>query len=125
MEGGACHERVMTDACAVIKPPISFPCEQSPMRFVVLLAAALLVAQAAHAERATERYAPAQIFVARDLLERARAAASLQEFAAAAAYAKQAQVDARIAWGMTDAAALRAEAAGIAAEASAIITEPR
>ena len=92
------------------------------MRFIVAIVAALAAAQAAHAERATERYAPSQIYVARALLERARAAASLQEFAAAATYAKQAQVDARIAWGMTDAAALRAEAAEIAGAASAIVT---
>ena len=93
------------------------------MRFVVLFLAGLLAAPAARAERATERYAPSQIFVARALLEHARAAASQQELAAAATYAKQAQVDARIAWGMTDAAALRAEAAEIAAEASAIVTK--
>jgi hypothetical protein len=92
------------------------------MRLLVLLAATLLAAQAAHAERATERYAPSQIYVAHALLERARAAAGLQDLRTAATYAKQAQVDARIAWGMTDAAGLRAEAAQIAADAAAIVT---
>jgi hypothetical protein len=85
---------------------------------------ALFVLQA-HAERATERYAPAQIFVARDLLEHARAAAALQEFGTAASYAQQAQVDARIAWGMTDAPALRAQAEAILGEAQAFTTNNR
>ena len=93
------------------------------MRFLVLAAA--LLALPAHAERATERYAPAQIFVARDLVERARAAAALEEYATARAYAQQAQVDARIAWGMTDAPALRAQAEAILAEAAALTTSSR
>jgi|SRR5690348_980864 len=78
---------------------------------------------AAQAERATEQYAPDQIAVARDFLERARAAASLADYAHADTYAREAQVDARIAWGMTDAAPLRAEAADIAAQA-ATLTHP-
>lgn len=89
-----------------------------PLR--ILFAAALLACGAAHAERATERYAPAQLSVARDLLERARAAAALEEHAAAAMYAREAEVDARIAWGMTDAASLRAEAAALASQAQAL-----
>lgn len=86
----------------------------------VFFAAALLACTAAHAERATERYAPAQIFVARDLLDRARAAAALEEYATAATYAQQAAVDARIAWGMTDAPTLRAQAGAILGEANAL-----
>lgn len=74
-------------------------------------------------ERATERYAPVQVGVARDFLDRARAAASLAQYAQASLYARQAQLDARLAWGMTDAPALRAAAAEIAAEASAIARE--
>jgi hypothetical protein len=89
-------------------------------RFPVCLVVLAALAPAAHAERATERYAPAQIFVARDLLERARAAAALEKYASAASYAQQAAVDARIAWGMTDAPALRAQAEEILGEASAL-----
>ncbi len=91
------------------------------MRWLFVFPAVLCVATA-HAERATERYAPAQLFVARDLLEHARAAAALQEFGAAATYAQQAAVDARLAWGMTDIPALRAEAQGILGEAQALTT---
>ena len=91
----------------------------------LLLVALALLGGVAHAERATERYAPAQIFVARSLLEQARAAAALEEYAAARAYAQQAQVDARIAWGMTDAPGLRAQAEAILAEASALSTRSR
>lgn len=79
-----------------------------------------VVAGNAYAERATERYAPAQIYVARDFLERARAAASLEEYDVARTYARQAQLDARLAWGMTDAAPLRAEAQAILGEAAAV-----
>jgi hypothetical protein len=85
----------------------------------------ILFALPAHAERATERYAPAQISVARDLLDHARAAAAVQQYATAAKYARQAQVDARIAWGMTDADALRAEAAGIMRDATALVANGR
>lgn len=92
------------------------------MRFVLLSLPLLLACAAAHAERATERYAPAQISVAQDLLERARAAAALEQYTTAATYAQQAQVDARIAYGMTDAPALRAEAQAIHGAAAALTT---
>ena len=92
------------------------------MRRLVLFAGCLLLTFAAHAERATERYAPAQISVARDFLERARAAAALEDYGAARTYAQQAELDARIAWGMTDAAALQAQAAQIAADAATLTT---
>lgn len=82
--------------------------------------ACLLCAGFAHAERATERYAPTQIFVARDFLERARAAASLEEYDTARVYAQQAELDARLAWAMTDAALLRAQAASIVGQAAAL-----
>lgn len=94
------------------------------MRWLLLLPAALCLATA-HAERATERYAPAQLFVARDLLEHARAAAALEEFGAAATYAQQAAVDARLAWGMTEIPALRAEAEAILGDAQALTTSSR
>jgi hypothetical protein len=94
------------------------------MRWLLALSFVFLAATA-HAERATERYAPAQISVAQDLLERARAAAALEDHNAAAAYAQQAEVDARIAWGMTDASGLRAQAAEVAAGAEAILHPPQ
>jgi hypothetical protein len=88
------------------------------LAFLVLAVAAALPV---HAERATERYAPTQLSVAREFLERARAAASLEEFGQATTFARQASLDARLAWGMTDAAPLRAQAEAIAARAAQIM----
>jgi hypothetical protein len=89
----------------------------------VILAFLLLTgAAASHGERATERYAPAQLRVAQDLLERARAAAVLGDFSRAGRLAWQASLDARLAWAMTESERLRAEAArigGAAADLSA------
>lgn len=93
-----------------------------PRGVVFFLLPVLAFAPAAHAERATEPYAPTQISVARDFLERARAAAALEDYAAARTFAQQAQVDARIAWGMTDSASLHAEAAQIASDAARLAT---
>lgn len=90
------------------------------MRRIFLLLLVLSLPLAAHAERATERYAPDQLGVARDLLERARAAASAQEYAAAARYAREAELDARLAWGMSDAPELRADAAAVGGAALAL-----
>jgi hypothetical protein len=86
----------------------------------VMAAFVLFLPMLAHAERATERYAPTQLGVAHDFLDRARAAASQHDYATAGKLAWQAQVDARIAWGMTDAGGLRAEAAAITADATAL-----
>jgi hypothetical protein len=83
----------------------------------IFLCLVLALPLAAQAERATERYAPDQLGVARALLERARAAASLQEYGAAASYAREAELDARLAWGMSEAPALREEAATVGGEA--------
>jgi hypothetical protein len=96
------------------------------MRVVGIVALGFLVCLplVARAERATELYAPTQIGVARDFLERARAAATLRQYEQARTYAQAAQLDARIAWGMTDAAPLRAEAAAIAAAAEALAADP-
>jgi len=91
------------------------------MRWLLALNLVFLAATA-HAERATERYAPAQLSVAQDLLERARAAVALEQYTAAT-YAQEAQVDARIAWGMTDAPALRAEAEKIHGAAAALTAD--
>jgi len=90
---------------------------------IFALACALAASGAAYAERATEIFAPTQISVARDLLDHARAAASVHDYAQASAYAQEAQVDARLAWGMTDSAPLHAEAAQIASQAAALAAE--
>jgi hypothetical protein len=89
------------------------------MRLLVLCA--LLFASAAHAERPTERYAPAQLRVAHEMLERARAAAALGDTARAGRLAWQAGLDARLAWGMTESDLLRAEAAEIGGAARALV----
>jgi hypothetical protein len=89
--------------------------------FAVALSFFLLGTPAAHAELATERYAPAQLRVAQDLLERARAAAALGEVGRAGKLAWQASLDARLAWGMSESSQLRAEAAAVGGAASALI----
>lgn len=88
----------------------------------VMLALLLLTTAApSHGERATERYAPAQLRVAQDLLERARAAAVLGDFSRAGRLAWQASLDARLAWAMTESEHLRAEAARIGGAAAKLI----
>jgi hypothetical protein len=81
----------------------------------------LIAAPLSHGERATERYAPAQLRVAQDLLERARAAAVLGDFSRAGRLAWQASLDARLAWAMTESEQLRAEAARIGGAAAKLI----
>lgn len=82
----------------------------------------LALAAAARADpAATERYAPAQLRVANDLLERARAAAARGDSALAGKLAWQASFDARLAWGMSDSPHLRSEAAEVGGAASALI----
>jgi hypothetical protein len=89
---------------------------------VLLLGLALAGASGgARAERATERYAPLQIAAARQALERARADAALQDYAGAARFAAQAELDARIAWAMTESAALRRAAAQVAEESARLV----
>ena len=81
----------------------------------------LFLAAVAHAEAPTERYAPAQIGVARDFLERATAAALRGETERAGKLAWQAGLDARLAWNMTDSKHIRAEASRIAASAGLLV----
>ena len=92
------------------------------MRACIAFVLALL-AGAAHADPPTERYAPAQLYVAQDLLQRARAAAERGNADRARVLAAQASFDARLAWGMTESEALRADAARIGGAASALIAE--
>jgi hypothetical protein len=96
------------------------------MASAVRFAAAFLLAVAAPASKAdpaTERYAPAQLRVASDFLERARDAAARGDAALAARLAWQASFDARLAWGMTESPQLRADAAEVGGEANALIEE--
>ena len=87
-----------------------------PMRLLGLLVGAL-VAFTAAAEPAASRYAGAQLQVAQDNLRGAQAAARAGDLARAAALAQAALVDARLVWGMSDAAPLRAAAIEVAEEA--------
>jgi hypothetical protein len=89
---------------------------------ILLSLALLLAAPAARAEKPTERYAPTQLRVAHALLEHARAAAALGEIERAGTLARQASLDARLAWRMTESEHLRAEAAEVGGAASALIT---
>ena len=92
---------------------------------VLLLALLFLLAAPALADPPTERYAPAQLRMAHDFLESARAAEALGETARAGKLAWQASLDARLAWGMTDSEQLRAEAAQVGSSANALIARLR
>lgn len=81
----------------------------------------LALAAGARADPATERYAPAQLRVANDLLERARTAAARGDSALAGKLAWQASFDARLAWGMSDSPHLRSEAAEVAGAANTLV----
>ena len=80
----------------------------------------MLVPLAAHAGRATERFAPDQIQLAEDSLRDARAAAAAADYQRAGILARGARVDARLTWAMTDDERLRSEAASVAAQAEAL-----
>lgn len=75
------------------------------------------------ADEATERYAPAQLGVARAMLEAARAAAAQGDVHRAGKLASQASLDARLAWQMTESEWLRADAARVGGDASALMAE--
>jgi len=90
-------------------------------RALLLLVLVLAGAPALYAEPATERYAPAQMRVAQDFLERAIAAAARGDSARAGKLAWQARLDARLAWAMTESGALRADAAEVGGAASRLI----
>jgi hypothetical protein len=91
-------------------------------KLVLALVLATLPVPAPGVEPAgTERYAPAQLGVARDLLERARAAAALGEAARAGELAWQANFDARLAWSMTSSEHLRAECVRVGRAAAALV----
>lgn len=87
-----------------------------------VLLALLLICPPLGAELATERYAPAQLQVGQNMLERARAAAAVGEYARAGRLAWQAGLDARLTWQMTESPELRADAAELGAAAAELIS---
>jgi hypothetical protein len=62
---------------------------------------------ALHAEPPVAQFAGAQLRMAQAALDRARAALERHDFRTARHHAAQAALDARLAWGMTDSAAVR------------------
>lgn len=86
--------------------------------FVLLLACAF--SSLAQAGRATDRFAPGQLQLAEDSLQQARAADAAGDYRRAGTLAREAGVDARITWGMTDDDRLRAQAASVAEQAGAL-----
>ena len=88
-------------------------------RFLALPLLAACVAT--HAGPATERYAPAQLGVGREFLERAQAAAAGGDARLAGKLAWQAGLDARLAWRMTESAVMRADAAELGGDAAELI----
>ena len=77
-----------------------------------LIVLALLVGAsgALHADPATAPYAGGQLDFARSELEQARRALQMNDYTLARRLAAQAQLDARLAWGMTDSAFVRRDA---------------
>lgn len=88
-------------------------------RFLALPLLAACVAS--HAGPATGRYAPAQLDFGREFLERAHAAAARGDARLAGQLAWQAGLDARLAWRMSESPAVRADAAELGGEATALI----
>ena len=87
------------------------------------LALALLAPLAAAADGATARYAPDQLEMAEQSMQRAREAMLMGQDSLAGQLAWEASVDARLAWAMSDAAAVRGPAAAIAAEAARLVRQ--
>jgi chromosome condensin MukBEF complex kleisin-like MukF subunit len=90
---------------------------------VAVLLVALVFSPGAHGEPATARYAPAQLAVAQDFLQRAREAAAAGDGSLVGKLAWQASLDARLAWGMSESWAVRAPAARIFDEARRLVRQ--
>ena len=94
------------------------------MKVLALLVALVLTGTAvADDVRATARYAPAQLQMAQQSLERAREAALMGQASLAGTLAWDASVDARLAWGMSDAPAIRGPAAQVFQEARRLVRQ--
>lgn len=87
------------------------------------LAASACLAAPVQAERPTERYAGAQLDYAEAELERAERALAGGNYVLARRLARQAGLDARLAWSMTDSASLRRAAAALSEESSQLSLE--
>jgi hypothetical protein len=72
---------------------------------------------------AATRYAPAQLQIAQQSLERAREAALMGQASVAGTLAWGATVDARLAWGMSDSPAIRGPAARVFQEANRLVRQ--
>ena len=89
-----------------------------PALRVCAVAAFACLAASVQAERPTERYAAAQLAYAEVELERAEQALAGGNYALARRLARQAGLDARLAWSMTDSAAVRRAAAGLSGDSA-------
>ncbi|HEX6318091.1 MAG TPA: DUF4398 domain-containing protein [Burkholderiales bacterium] len=83
------------------------------LRRVILAAMVLLACGTARAEPPIAAFAPAQLRLAEDVLQRAEEALAQRDYELARRLAAQAGLDARLAYGMTDSAFLRRDAARV------------
>ena len=90
------------------------------VRTLSVLALAFAACSAPRAEPATARYAPAQLGFAETELQRAGEASARGELLLAQRLSAQARLDARLAWSMSEAKALRGAAAEIHRRAVAL-----
>ena len=79
----------------------------------VILAAMVIAPAIAWGEPPIAAFAPAQLRLAEDVLQRAEEALAQRDFELARRLAAQAGLDARLAYGMTDSAFLRRDAARV------------
>jgi hypothetical protein len=108
---------------AFARSPTPSGCAKPRVLAFIHAAAALLFCLSAMADPATENFAPGQLDMAQAQLSRARDALSLEDYELARRLAFQAQLDARLAWKMTESADLRRRAAVVAREAEALRVE--
>ena len=90
---------------------------------VMLVALVFPVTAAAGELSGIARYAPAQLQMAQQSLDRAREAALMGQASLAGSLAWGASVDARLAWGMSDSWAIRAPAAQVFREATRLVRQ--
>ena len=90
----------------------------------VLLVALVLPATAVAGDAiGTARYAPVQLELAQESLQQAREAALMGQLSLAGRLAWVASLDARLAWGMSESAAVRIPAARVFGEATRLVHE--
>ena len=89
-------------------------------RLLLVSCACAAMSLPALAEPPTARYAPAQLRMAEIELEHAAAAKARGDLALAERFAAQAELDARLAWTMTNSVVLREEALELLRDAAAL-----